>query len=437
MSEQNNKIFYRLRSLKSIFEYKELENQEIYFASLDELNDPMEGFRNVVFKEGDKSNWEIFFRHYLHCFEWAYIRLDKSKGEYDVFNNLDDMREWVERKPYTQNYSKICDDFFKICDKVIDKIASRTTPINKDELLFYLEHINFIVLEIMHKYYNPSNKNHQLSNSFDNIINKMIQKIDEIEKHISNTNNQEFAEQILNKSKPETRPVYLSLNLLNTTEMSESDLSLFATLDFPNFYLQTLEKFMYPENYIACFMEKIRNSSLWGHYGDGHKGICLIFKAINHSLVIFDKDKETTIKFEKVIYDCEPYTINLFEMIKNNPQESLEKLYRGFHIKTADWSNENEYRIVGHFPANISPTKINKKDRKLKYQFKDLYGIIFGMGTPKRDKIKIINTLKQKCIAENRKDFKIYQAYYCLKNKKMRYFLLMILDDTERKKLTL
>ncbi|TLD87247.1 hypothetical protein [Helicobacter sp. MIT 05-5294] len=58
--ENSEKMFYRLRSLKSIFEYKELENQEIYFAPLDELSDPMEGFRNLVFK-GDKIVWKNLF----------------------------------------------------------------------------------------------------------------------------------------------------------------------------------------------------------------------------------------------------------------------------------------------------------------------------------------------------------------------------------------
>lgn len=435
MSEVNGKkMFYRLRSLKSIFEYKELENQEIYLASIEELNDPMEGFKNVVFM-GNLKDWYLFFERYLQSFEWAYIMLDISSGTYDVLNNAEAMYEWVTKNPRTQKTDKIRQDFFQASSKTIDKIASRTTPINKDELLFYLEYLNLIVSDIIHKYYNPL---YQIfKDNFDNINIKIIQKIDEIEKYINNTKNQETIPQILDKSKLETRPMYLSLNMLNKTEISESNLPLFATLDFPNFYLETLEKLMYPESYIACFMEKIRSSSLWGHYGDGHRGICLIFKAINSSLVILNKDKETTIKFEKVIYDYEPYTFNLFEMIKNNPRESLEKLYRGLHIKTADWSNENEYRVVRHLPANINPTKINKENRKLKYQFKDLYGIIFGMGTPKRDKIKIINILKQKCIAENRKDFKIYQADYCLKNKKMYYFLLMTLDDTERKKLTL
>ena len=64
MAEQ----FYRFRSLKSLFEYKELENQTIYFASPEELNDPMEGFRDVIWS-GDKIAWKNLFRHYFMCLE--------------------------------------------------------------------------------------------------------------------------------------------------------------------------------------------------------------------------------------------------------------------------------------------------------------------------------------------------------------------------------
>lgn len=39
---------YRFRSAKSFLERKELENQEIYFSSLDQLNDPLEGFKNIL-----------------------------------------------------------------------------------------------------------------------------------------------------------------------------------------------------------------------------------------------------------------------------------------------------------------------------------------------------------------------------------------------------
>lgn len=40
-----SKLFYRFRKTQNIFDFKELENQEIYFASNEELNDPMEGFK--------------------------------------------------------------------------------------------------------------------------------------------------------------------------------------------------------------------------------------------------------------------------------------------------------------------------------------------------------------------------------------------------------
>jgi hypothetical protein len=39
--------FYRYRPIKAVLdEFHELENQEIYFSTTDELNDPMEGFPN-------------------------------------------------------------------------------------------------------------------------------------------------------------------------------------------------------------------------------------------------------------------------------------------------------------------------------------------------------------------------------------------------------
>ena len=70
-------LFYRMRSLDRLLGDKwqendgkdgELEKQEIYFASPSELNDPMEGFSNIVFK-GDKIVWHNFFKHYVMCLE--------------------------------------------------------------------------------------------------------------------------------------------------------------------------------------------------------------------------------------------------------------------------------------------------------------------------------------------------------------------------------
>lgn len=43
-------FLYRFRPLKRLLQYGELEKQEIYFASPSELNDPMEGFRDLFWR---------------------------------------------------------------------------------------------------------------------------------------------------------------------------------------------------------------------------------------------------------------------------------------------------------------------------------------------------------------------------------------------------
>ena len=54
---------YRFRSMKYLLndEYQELKNRTIYFASPEQLNDPMEGLRDIVWR-GDKIVWTNFFQ---------------------------------------------------------------------------------------------------------------------------------------------------------------------------------------------------------------------------------------------------------------------------------------------------------------------------------------------------------------------------------------
>ena len=53
------------------------------------------------------------------------------------------------------------------------------------------------------------------------------------------------------------------------------------------------------------------------------------------------------------------------------------------------------------------------KRRTLTYNFSSLKGIIFGIGTPDNDKLKIIETIHKKCKENKRTDFEFFQAYYC------------------------
>src|ERR1700690_1768336 len=59
--------FYRFRSLDALLgQRQELERQEIYFAAPDELNDPMEGYKDLIWN-GDEIAWANLLRHYLLC----------------------------------------------------------------------------------------------------------------------------------------------------------------------------------------------------------------------------------------------------------------------------------------------------------------------------------------------------------------------------------
>src|SRR5690242_5685249 len=58
---------YRFRPADAVLDrYEELSKQEIYFSTPEELNDPMEGYKDV-FWSGDRILWRNLLRHYLLC----------------------------------------------------------------------------------------------------------------------------------------------------------------------------------------------------------------------------------------------------------------------------------------------------------------------------------------------------------------------------------
>jgi hypothetical protein len=64
---------------------------------------------------------------------------------------------------------------------------------------------------------------------------------------------------------------------------------------------------------------------------------------------------------------------------------------------------------------------------KLKYNFSDLTGIIFGIRTSFEDKIKIMRIVEHKCRAESRGDFEFHQARYSHRKRKIELLPLSML----------
>ena len=56
--------------------------------------------------------------------------------------------------------------------------------------------------------------------------------------------------------------------------------------------------------------------------------------------------------------------------------------------------------------------RIIVESRKVKYDFNDLEGIIFGIKTSNQDKEKIIDIIREKCLENGRKNFDFYNAEY-------------------------
>jgi len=71
------------------------------------------------------------------------------------------------------------------------------------------------------------------------------------------------------------------------------------------------------------------------------------------------------------------------------------------------WSYEAEYRLIvglGPFDTPIPD------DRKFRYGWSDLDGVIFGVNTTEKDKAVIRSIVREKCAKEGRDGFNFYQA---------------------------
>lgn len=225
-------------------------------------------------------------------------------------------------------------------------------------------------------------------------------------------------------------------------------------IDFPSLFLDELENIMFPKWYAACFMEDVSNSACWSHYANNHKGVCLIYE----STMIEDKpyikvELPTTysskgidfnfvdLALKKVHYFNRKPEVDFFNSLGTLTADHLHKdwikernssvqsirakevsnwshekikdyhhtLSNVIHTKEKVWQYEDEYRLSVTSSFYVRDTKEKKK---IKYDFMQLNGIIFGMKTDIDDIIKIQKSIAKLCIKHKRQSFNFYQARY-------------------------
>lgn len=418
-------LFYRFRTLKHIFEYKELENQEIYFASPEELNDPMEAYKETIF-QGDIVIWKNLYRHYIACFFKEYLRFyfneEKSMNDVDVKYNIDysTYGSFNNLKDLKNNYDKICNEFLEYFNEEI-KYISENKNINKNDLIYYLHFFNDIILQIIDfeiSYYSKEKYN-DLYKSKNNA------------KHLFN---------LLIKSELNTKIKTYSNSLHNYYINMEN----ITYLKFTEEYVNCLIKHFYPYEYIASFSTKYDNHVVWSHYTNNHEGICMIYKNDIKFLNKLDKNTIFDNKLYKVKYTNNIKTSSFFkDMYYKEYKEYMDfwhldtngkksALYRKKDLSYKDsinyknlfdkytkksfifsmqklehWKDENEYRLI----MLSYYYQLDKNYKVMKYDFNSLNGIIFGIKTPMTDKLKIIEIIQKLCNQHKRKEFNFYQAY--------------------------
>lgn len=456
-------FLYRFRPLNWLLDEGELQNQEIYFAEPQQLNDPMEGFRDIFWK-GDAIVWRNFFRHYVLCLDNAFSQLLLcGEGEplcwehIPVFNhgNIND------GIPHKKMEEEILAAFFAelSVSALIDALAGRTHPVRRDELSAHLRSVHLLALLLIREAYSRIGLQAEIEDSeslrakFRQAIvlaTQSICKFQEVEKQHPVTEHQVDAFYIARQK------VMSELDFIHfyngTIDFKQTNCN-FVFLTFPDEFARRVETLVYPEWYTACFMRDCRNSAIWGSYGDNHTAACLKFRVsevggkpalrvrrpngMTRDGLIFNVVPQ---EFHEITYESQHLPVDFFRSLGRFPIPVLRQhwysdaagnrspcgdeifrgddewrmrywnaFYHGITRKLKDWSYEEEYRLI---LDNMFWDFREVSSRKLSYQFADLEAVIFGIKTPMKAKLETCKTIEGKCRAEGRKDFRFYQAYY-------------------------
>lgn len=469
---------YRFRSIEKLLDprYQELEAQQIYFCPPDQLNDPMEGFKDIFWR-GDHIVWRNLLRHYLLNLMQAISNAEIHGREFtsDICATLVHQTETdLPQAPIRDTYVAACREFFEhpAPERLIAAFSSQERAVRQHELIFFLRLIQPLAISrILAAFEQTGLVLMQSTTKLDALAKDMSQKLEDILNAPAQT--AEMSSVLFSVSANIQAQLSL-IHELNNPVLDDRRAWLFINRDFPSYYVTSLERLLYPDWHVACFVAAPTNASMWGAYADSHRGVCLKFKTQsdsqgNSALDLYringkSWNKSTGVvehyayvphRFEAVKYTAEFPEIDFFESMGTLPrfklnefwfagqngersttaarmlreddawrQEYWRKFAEGYSTKSSEWEYEKERRLIlySHLDRFDDPAS-----RKLKYQFADLAGIVFGIKTPTEDKLKIMRIIERKCVAEDRHDFEFIQAHYSPRTKRIELAPLTLL----------
>lgn len=454
---------YRYRSIDKLFEYKELENLEIYFSKPSELNDKMEEYMNIVWK-GDEIAFQCMFKHYIYSLYHLYaIASIINPDEKLDRNNLPIFLSYESLSYPEMNtlFKDIYNEFFSSPQIAqIPKIMSESQKtFNQDEIKFILQSIHlyaYLVINTLvkkHIYKTDLLKSKGYVTIYNHLKNKT--RYSELIRKLTKTDNKEQIAQFINFSEYTQKEIKNTLQI-KFYDKNKHNIELLA-FDFTDLYIQQLKRLLYDEHYISCFTNTFDNKLMWGHYANGGNGVCLKYKTKTTDLKNYvdlyissgaSSDSQgkrihknyVSCELHKVKYSDTYPEIDFFNSLGCIPMPVIKEFWLCNYDKTQfskcceyyknmdawrveyhkraneyictkakEWDYEDEYRV---FVRDTFSLFTNNEDRKAKYKFEDLEAIIFGQKVSDKDKKKIIQIIKQHCKNINRKDFIFYDLCY-------------------------
>lgn len=459
--------FYRFRSVDALLgEWKELEQQEIYFSPPEQLNDPLEGFKDLFWR-GDEIVWRNLFKHYLLCLLRAYVVTKISGQDYRPTLVREDpviARFALPTPQIREIYNRICARFFGSydIDEVPALLAQCRYRFGRDALEFCLRAVHQVAINAVLQIYGEDGLELAAKSissvsaaSVENVVSSMKRVLSQIAADDGSISTDELST-LFSAASHMAKQVELLTYLRETDEHSRAWQPLFAP--FPEQYVDQLRHFVFFKWYAACFVADPNHAAMWGNYGDSHRGVCLQFRAYDgtdgkptlklHGVIGASGNAQEVqplygdipLAFEAMMYVDKLAQVDFFRSLARAPVPDLksdwytdesgnrsecgdgalsshrewsENNWAAFQARTTtklrDWEHEREYRLVLTSALDMFS---EAADRKLRYQFADLEGIVFGIKTPLSEKEEIIKSILAKCEREGRKTFTFSQASY-------------------------
>ncbi|TFH90474.1 DUF2971 domain-containing protein [Vibrio ouci] len=387
---------YRFRNLKALLQgdpkqgyFGELENQSIYFAFPEELNDPVEGLRNIHWT-GDRVVWENLVRNYSLTLTNSILAHELSED--DFHNHIDSidlflMPSTIPTEKYKELYGRIARKVIRNPHVrfVLDIITAFERCIRKDELLFHLDSIHLVVMKIVNRELSKEipeafdYKANAPKPSFKCLVSKYRPIIEAVRK-LDRADMQSYMDQFLEAQIQYLTAMQLKMGFYDD---ERDHTHRFFVLEFPKDYIESLQALLFPAWATSCFVSDSENSAMWGHYADSHKGCCLIFKPMNESLRLYNVPGTAptggkSFPFHRIDYKHGAGDVDFFksmgrlplDLIKDNwmhsknghisdcfdyykqsngsdfRQHYWSNFIRDITRKTKDWDYENEYRLI-------------------------------------------------------------------------------------------